>query len=232
MIVPRSSHRSVCFLDTETTGLDEGPHEIIEFAASIEGWVTPGDILPRHGSRWQKREISFKIKPEHIETAHPRALEVNGYTEEAWADALTMKEALEQITLFVHTFVHDTWPVKSMTLEEYSPGGHGPLVAGQNVGFDIRFLKKAFKDAGMEYPFHYHNLDTQVLSYEHLKPLGQRSISLGAVCTTLGISNDGAHTALADVRRSRAVWQKLSRAGWVSRLRWRFRIWRLNRNRR
>lgn len=188
--------RPIVWLDTETTGLSTQKHEIIEFAAVHED-----------GS-----ELNIKIQPQHIETAHPKALEVNGYTEEAWADALPPGEAVERIILFVKR------------------DGTAPLYAGHNVNFDWRFLQALFESVGRisDWPFHYHHVDTMTVAREHLKPLGQRSISLGALCDTLKISNEGAHTALADVRRTMAVWDKLNRATALNRLVWKHRIRRLN----
>jgi DNA polymerase III epsilon subunit-like protein len=188
--------RPLIWLDTETTGLSTKKHEIIEFAAIREDGAV----------------IEFKIKPQQIENAHPKALEVNGYTEEAWAEAISPEVAVEQIILFAEGC--------EMT----------PMYAGHNVAFDWRFLQLLFESVGRieDWPFHYHSADTMTLAREHLKPLGQRSISLGALCDTLKISNDGAHTALADVRRTLAVWNKLERATGIQRLIWKHRIRRLN----
>jgi hypothetical protein len=40
-------------------------------------------------------EFEFKVKPEHIETAQPEALRINGYDESAWMFAHTQEEALQ-----------------------------------------------------------------------------------------------------------------------------------------
>lgn len=183
--------RPLIWLDIETTGLNPEQHEIIEFAAHR---TTDGV------------ECRIKIKPEHPETAHPQALEVTGYTDEKWADAIPLKEALERIAAFA----------KGCDAR--------PMSAGQNVNFDLGFLKAAFKAHGIKYPFHYHSVDTMTLAHEHLRLLGQKSISLDAVCDTLGISNEGAHTALADVRRTKAVYHKLCRATWWDRFLWKRQI--------
>jgi DNA polymerase III epsilon subunit-like protein len=186
--------RPLVWLDLETTGLDERQHEIIEFAAVREDGA----------------ELCFKIQPEHIETAHPRALEVNGYTPEAWAaeDALSLENALHRIVAFCKDLA--------------------PNPAGQNVAFDLRFLQAAFRDYKINWPFGYHSVDTMTLAQEHLKPLGQRSLSLHNLCETLRISNDGEHTAMADVHRTMAVWNKLCRANALQRLVWSWRIRKLN----
>lgn len=86
--VPVSEKERV-WIDVETTGLDPLVHEIIELTVRYE---------PRKGCAnpaWHA-----KIKPEHIETAEPKALEINGYTEEKWAagGARTAREVFEDFT--------------------------------------------------------------------------------------------------------------------------------------
>ena len=62
------------FVDTETTGLDHTKHEMLEIAI----------VVIENG---EKTTIERKIKPTNLETAQPKALEVNGYNEEEWAEA-------------------------------------------------------------------------------------------------------------------------------------------------
>jgi DNA polymerase-3 subunit alpha (Gram-positive type) len=62
----------LAFLDTETTGLDNKKHEIIELALVI---IEDGERI---------YEKSFKIKPRNIHTASRVALEINGYNAEVW----------------------------------------------------------------------------------------------------------------------------------------------------
>ena len=73
---------NLLIIDTETTGLKAGTHEVIEIAILTE---TPeGEI----------EEWSTKIKPRRIEEAHPKALEINGYAanSEAWNNAPDLDE--------------------------------------------------------------------------------------------------------------------------------------------
>lgn len=74
--------RPLAFLDTETTGLQAGYHEVIEIAIIKEG-VTK--VEP---------PIHMRIKPEHIGRADAKALEINGFAKNAhlWDDAKTMRE--------------------------------------------------------------------------------------------------------------------------------------------
>ena len=137
-------------------------------------------------------EWSTKIKPQNIANAQPKALEINGYASQpdAWDTAPTIEQVLPEIRkrLKGHVFV------------------------GHNVGFDWSFIEEAFrKHADRGLPF-YHKIDTITLAYEHLAGCGLNSLSLKNVCTFLGISNEGEHTALADVRRTYAVYEKLNKA--------------------
>lgn len=225
--------RPLVFMDTETTGLDPGEHEMIEFAAVFEGDIWLVDLRNGYGfrSRPTTATLELKILPEHPETASPKALEITGYTPEKWAaeGAIPMSEALPRIIEFVErATLANTYP-KLRTLHVDEPKKwklFWPMPVGQNIPFDLRFLKDAFEkhDLMDKWPFHYHHLDTMTLAYEHLKPLGQHSVGLWAICKTLGISNEGAHTALVDAQRCREAFHKLVRATWWDRLRWKRHI--------
>jgi|SaaInlLV_10m_DNA_2_1039722.scaffolds.fasta_scaffold03217_2 DNA polymerase III subunit epsilon len=172
------------WLDTETTGLDENENDIIEIAAvrlNLDGTESVSES---------------KVKMERPDNAHPKALEVNGYTEEAWKDA-------EDPAVFWQK-VADSGMLSDC------------IVAGQNVKFDTGFLNATFKRHGVTvkgkpYRVDYHVYDTCTLAIEHLYPW-LSSVSLTPVCVALGIPVNNAHTALADVRLAMAVDKELKRA--------------------
>jgi DNA polymerase III epsilon subunit-like protein len=154
-------------IDTETTGLDPRTSVVLEFAA----------LIREHGVVLAEYETKIKPTEQEIESAHPKALEVNGYTEENWANAPTMSEvAYDIITLL-----------------------DGCVLVGHNVGFDEAILKAHFASHGIKERIPYHKIDTVTLAYEHLTPLGLKSVSLDRVRDFLGWSKDGAHTAMKDV---------------------------------
>jgi DNA polymerase III epsilon subunit-like protein len=174
------------FVDVETTGLDPSIHEIIEICVITE---------------WQSgsfEEWHTKIRPEHIETAHPRALEVNGYTAEAWRDAPIMAYVINDIAARV------------------SQG----LVIGHNVGFDVSFIAAALSSHGLRRPSH-RSFDTMALAYEHL-PIPK--VSLDAIRSFFGWPSKRAHTALQDTRDMRRLFHRLYRASCFQRL-WYRLIW-------
>lgn len=144
-------------------------------------------------------EWSTKIAPEFIDRATSQALSINGYDPDKWHGALPFG-----------------WWANSV-MEKLS----GHMIVGHNVAFDVAFVKHAMSRAGADdFHVHYHSLDTVTLVYEHLTPCGLRSLSLAPVCDVLGVSNEGAHSALVDSRRCREVFHKLVRATDEDRARW------------
>jgi DNA polymerase III epsilon subunit-like protein len=132
---------------------------------------------------------------------------VNGYTPEAWADAYLASSQAEGAARMFDTL-------------------KGCILVGHNVSFDVDFIKATIarhmgEDAARK--LGYHKIDTVTIAFEHLAPCGLDSVSLVNVCTFLGLSNEGAHSAMSDVLRCQKVYDKLSRAGWFQRLVWKLR---------
>ena len=166
------SEKPFVWVDTETTGLIPEDNEIIEIAI-----VRPMD----NGS-----ELVFhrKVRLEKPETAHPKALEVNGYSEDAWADAVGQADIWQEIA--------DRQLLSNC------------ILAGHNVRYDAAMLAASFKRHGIDYTVDYHLYDTVTLALEHLQPL-VKCVSLVPVCVALGIPVSNAHSALADVRMAQEV---------------------------
>ncbi len=192
--------RPLLFTDTETTGLDPNVHEMLEIAGILDDADCIRDCAGKvvRGTRCYES----KIQPRRIETAHPKALEINGYTPEKWADARPLKDVLSEFIVMAD---------------------HAILV-GHNIRFDAAFISVALKEMGFEERIDYHLVDTVTLAYEHLVPLGLKSLSLGAVCEFIGVK-PGDHTAMADTEACREVYYRLVRAGSLKRLWWRVRNW-------
>ncbi len=169
----------LAIIDSETTGLDPQTSVVLEFAA----------IIVEDGIEVARYETKIKPTEQELQYAHPKALEVNGYTEEAWADAPTVDEvAYDIITLL-----------------------DGCTLVGHNVAFDETMLKAHFASHGIKGRIPYHKIDTVTLAYEHLFPLGLQSASLDRIREFLGWSKEGAHTAMKDVEDAKRLFDLLWR---------------------
>lgn len=185
-------HDSVVFVDVETTGLNPQEHEIIEIAVVH---ATYGSVL-----------FHSKIAPEHIDTASPEALEINGYTTEEWADAPSFEDIEDRLRNLLE----------------------GKTLAGHNTAFDKAFILAAFaKRSKIPPKVSYKVLDTATLVYEHLIPITKWAhYSLWCAATFLGMPEDTKHRASADAKAAAFVFSKLLRATWWDKLVWRIRAFR------
>jgi DNA polymerase III epsilon subunit-like protein len=175
--------REIVFVDLETTSLDPQTGEIIEVGMVLEDGAS---------------EISFKVQPEHLETADPQALKVNGYTAAEWQDAESQKYA-------------------AIILAEIL---NGRLVAGQNVKFDLGFIEALSKKTGVPIKTRY-GLDTVSLAFEHLIPHGLRSLSMKDISRFLGFEPEPkVHRALNGARMAKMIWTKIVRANALQRWWW------------
>jgi DNA polymerase-3 subunit epsilon len=133
-----------------------------------------------------------RIQPLHIETATQEALKINGYDEKLWK-----KTGL--LFLAIAKKVFDL--ISKAT------------IVAHHASFDASFLVYELRRNGFNYEetkwVTYNTIDTYTLIRHHLVP-PLKWATLAAACKELGISNDGAHTALADARRARDVFLALS----------------------
>jgi len=183
------NRKPITWVDCETTGLDADHNDIIEIA------------IIRLRADGTEGVLHLFIYPERPENAHPKALEVNGYTREKWKanGAVEAAEAWRTVA-------------NSGLLDE-------AIIAGQNVRFDAGFINASFRRHGIKVRMDYHLYDTCSLSLEHLRPW-MESISLVPTCVALGIPVTNAHTALADTRMAMAVEKKLARCNDDDRQHW------------
>jgi len=180
------------FVDIETSGLsykengeiDYDLHEILEIT-----------ILDDKGVPL----LDTKVKPVQIETAEPKALEVNGYTEKEWQDAPTLQELAP--TIVEHL--------------KYA------VIVGHNAPqFDYPRLKHWVSKYTKSRKMGYHVIDTMTLVEEHLVPLGCPSLGLKPSCAFVGIKTDLAHRSLPDTEACRRLYFRLRKASVLQRVWW------------
>lgn len=163
---------NLAFVDIETTGFDKDKHEIIELGLVLVKQL--GDS----GKEFEViGEYEYKIKPEHIETADPQSLKVNGYDEGQWIFASSLADVMK-------VFAEKT---------------RDAIFVAHNLTFDYGFIEEAFKKTGVVNEMFYPKIDTISLAYAklHSNPKVEK-FRLQKLCEHFGIENAKAHTALAD----------------------------------
>lgn len=176
----------LAFIDTETTGLNPGEHVVIEFACIIHDDY--GEI--------ERFETRIKPTPDEISRAHPKALEVNGYTPEKWEDAPSIEEVGPRIVEILRDSV----------------------LVGHNIPFDESMIKAHLSSRGIKGRIPHRKIDTQALVIEHLFPLGLERASMDSVRDFLGWDKEGAHTAMKDVEDTKNLFYTTWRMGPLKRL--------------
>lgn len=171
--------RDLVFVDIETSGFSPETQEILEIACIR----TTSDAREITGS------FECLVLPEHIETASPEALIINGYQEGEWAfDGVSLDTALEK-------FLNICFG--------------GVTLVAHSATFDWGFLRAALTRKSLLADLDYHIICTASLSW----PLVMRgevvSPKLEALCTHFGISNEGQYSAMRDVERMLAVYRRL-----------------------
>ena len=167
----------ITVIDTETTGLKLQEHEIIEIAClTFELKDKNVNILS---------EYEAKIKPQHIHTATPKALEINGYRPELWDNALNSDEVMGAVNQII---------------------ANSDLLMGHFLEFDIDFIKKTFTENNIQYIKFPLYIDTKF----NAAILNTKRTSLDFLCKYLNIKFKGrAHTALTDCQRTLKLFEKL-----------------------
>lgn len=168
--------RDLLFLDSETTGLDPNYNEAIEWAAIRVG---PDGV--------EKEAFEAKVKPRWPERFDTRAREVNGYTEEAWADA----------------------PDEAETAKKMIAICRDVILVGQNIKFDIDFLVACLKRHELKPSWHYHSIDTMNLAWPGVKSQVIKGMSLVNICEWAGIQQPTPHRAMTDARCVQQVYNTL-----------------------
>jgi DNA polymerase-3 subunit epsilon len=182
---PTKRLQDLLFVDTETTGLDATKHELLEVAA-IRCSPDGSNIISMYEA---------KLKPLHLESAEPKALEINKYSAAEWTDDKCVKPEI--------------------VVDNLQKMAGNTVLVGHNVSFDEGFLTPMFTRLGMKAPWGYHKVDTVALAWPLFLYTDADGVSLEKVCRFLGVERAQAHRALADASACRDIYLKLM-AKWAT----------------
>ncbi len=183
-------------LDIEMTGPEPGWNEIIQLGAELfdDRWNSLGTYLQN-------------VYPENEEAFTASAEEVHG---------LSMDD-LEEAPM-----IYDVIPEFEKWIK--SKNGGAPLskmiICGQSVIYDINFLRFAYRNEKMNWPYNNKMVDLHTISYLYFMMLEKnghpvpRSLSLGMVASFFGFEREEAtHNALEDAQLTarclKAIFEKL-----------------------
>lgn len=171
------NERPIAMTDLETSGDVFGMHEILEIGLVVFDQNT-FEIMDT---------LNVKVKPLHIENAVPAALERNGYKEEDWQDAVSLKEAIQM-------YVNKT---------------KDAIFCAYNATFDWGFMNEAFRKTGIKDEMDYHRLD--LLSIAWAKGLAKNEKwNLKTACEMFNIPPEpNVHRALNGAMIAYELFKKL-----------------------
>jgi DNA polymerase III epsilon subunit-like protein len=181
-------------VDTETTGLVPGYHEIVELA------VVPLTITFKP----VKLPFHVYIKPMYPDRLYEEATQKK--RNEIAEICMTGFDKSKVIDMF------DEWFVKTMA--EY--GTNKFIALGQNYAFDQAHLRAFFGDKLYAQYFHYHYRDSMVLAHAmndialmRGEKMPYPKTSLSNLCSTLGVELRNAHQAIDDAVATAGCYAKM-----------------------
>lgn len=182
------------YFDFETGGVNNEPSIQLAAVAVDEAW---------------KEVDSFerKIKFDPAECS-PDALKINGYTAEAWKDALPPSAVAVKFAQWIKP--HST--VEMISQRTGNPYTVARLAGYNALTFDLPRLRALFGKNFFPCSYHVRDVLQRAMFYfdEHPdiaeKP---KNLKLSELCAYFGIENAGAHEALTDVRMTVALHRRL-----------------------
>jgi DNA polymerase III epsilon subunit-like protein len=176
--------------DTETTGLDARENDIIELS------------LYRLTDNVQK---TWFFRPLNYNTIDAGALRVNGHKIEDLK--LETKYGRETYLDPVKTLVE----IENWIAEDGVPN-ENRVLCGQHIAFDKAGLEQLWKkcDAKDSYPFGRRSFDTMMIEFfmDWCKGSMADGYSLANLVRKYGIKNEKAHSAAADTKATKEVFEK------------------------
>jgi len=178
------------FFDFETGGIEPHKPEIQLAGIAVDSqFVEVGHF---------ESKISFNEAD-----ADPEALKLNHYEPELWKNAPGRDAVVSAFARFA-----DKYKSVEMVSKRTGKPYNVARLAGHNAAtFDAPRLRKMFEQAGAFAPFHPIPLDTLQLALWKIQFMEKKpkNFQLSTLCEFFGISSEGAHAALADVRLSAAL---------------------------
>jgi len=182
----RNTDYVLVHIDTETTGLNAGYHELIDIG------VVYTDAKGKEMGRWYRR-----LMPKHPERLDPGAQKVNGFDAALWKreGAMAPERALED------------W----IAYESKMFGAKPRLRVSYNCGFDKGFLDALYRACGREWSEHYtyYWFDLPSMAWA----LGYRQIRGPWVAEALGVEDEPhggiQHTGITGAEVNVRIYRKL-----------------------
>lgn len=176
--------------DTETTGLDSRRNDVIEISMFR---LTDGI------------HKTWSLKPTNPDNCDPGALRINGHKlEELRHETKAGRERyLDPNKIIIE--------VENWIAEDGVPAENRVLV-GQNIGFDHDMMKQLWTKCQSQdsFPFGRRMMDTMHLEFflDWCKGSMAEGYSLNNLVKKYGVKNEKAHTAEADVKATKEVFEK------------------------
>jgi DNA polymerase III alpha subunit (gram-positive type) len=174
---------SYAIVDVETVGLSP-------LSGTCPGILSIACLtIDKELNKIEEKVWKIAVPAATIEVAHPRALEVNGYTPEGWMDAQPLETVL-------------------MELAEMMTDRH---FVAHNAPFDLAFIRRAFDAADMEFP----KIRTILCTMSMMFPLkftgavGSASLNASAEWAGVARQDENTHWADEDVYLAWMVLRKL-----------------------
>lgn len=168
----------IAITDVETTGLDCNHNEMVSI----------GCVIFDKDTFEIEESFELKIKIEFPERMHPMAQKCNGWTEEAWKDAIPLVEAMQI----------------------YSEKVKGAHFSAQNMLFDHGFITEGFKKSGVKPSFGLYRIDLLTLAWSKIPHSKMTGWSLKKICEALEIPPEPEiHTGLNGAMCAYECYKKL-----------------------
>lgn len=191
----------VCVIDTETTGLEPGYHEIVQIC-----------ILPLDSKLNVRKDVLpfyINIKPDHPERADPKAMEVNKL------DLLNIcRTGVDHVAAL--DMFEEWFNTLGIPWNKYGSAQCKIIPLGHNYGFDKGHIHAWFGEAYYNEKFHYHYRDSMHVALalnDHASFKAETvpfsKVNLSWLCKKLNVVNDKAHDALSDCVATAEVYKKL-----------------------